>query len=812
MKNHNFSLSSRSEDGTPSPSKPQAQPASATAAESNASLDFSSIVATLARGKWIILVTCLLVAGSIAGYTYTLPSIYRASSMVRIDLRSESSMEITTASTVQPTRDLTAEVGVLRNSIELARRVAKKLRSAGEVDGNPQSFPVFADSATKVPASEHAVARRIRQKVKFTPRQDRNMIEIVATSEDPKEASAVANTYAKEYKEFSREKARAGVSAARELLEEQAKKQRRKIQQLEKKWESLNNELIVQGSDSLTSEYNELRSRRDQFAFELERKQTQLKLLRGQLRQVQPRLEESVLKDQKASGLRSEIQALEKRIARMRAEAAEYYAANPNLEGDTTRIRTDFPELANLVQRIDALESRKQDLARELVAESSTGTLPSGTEGAPLERISKLRGRIAEKELATNQLQSQIAEMDSQIARYKSRLDDIPEQQLQRKQVKRQLKQAESFYETITTELQRKTVAEESELGYVEIVQSAFVPSVPFRPNMAQNVILGLLLGVGFGIGIALLREATNTQFRRPGEIEEEGYTLLGVVPTMDPEVEHAFNGQDFIKVEGRDVSTRLMPVLNPWSPVTENYRLIQTNLKHAGGESPSVVFVTSAQQGEGKTTTATNLALTGALSGQRVLLIDADMRNPTAHTALGESRSPGLAEILCMVPDARGQGHNALQETASEENGLAADSYMHRPLVEGFYFIPAGTANDAPMKPLDSERIRCFIEAAQPHFDLVYIDTPPTRAASDAIVMGAQAEATTLIVSADEADRHSLNSVMKSLRSVGVHVSGVVFNRFDEHKVGTDGAYSYYGAEDYYEYQNRDRVVREDA
>lgn len=813
MQNSNRSSFPQLEGNSASSSSRHQLQAASPMSEDSASLDFSSILATLARRKWIVLVTCLLVAGSVAGYTHTLPSIYRASSMVRIDLRSEGTMTVTTTPAVQPTRDLTAEVGVLRNSNELARRVVKALRPRDDTAGGPQPFPVFADSGAKEPTSKRAAIRRLRRKVTFKPRQDRNMIEIIATSESPKEASTIANTYAREYKEFSQEKARASVSAARKFLGKQAKKKRRKIQRLERKWESLNNQLAVRGSDSLTSEYNELKSRRDQLTFKLERKRTQLKLLRKQLRKLQPQLEESVLKNQKASGLRSEIQALEKQIAKMRAEAAKYYAINPNLKGDTTRIRNDFPELANLIQRIDALENRKQDLARELVAKATTGPLSSGADGAPLGRVAKLRRRIAEKELAVNQLQSQIAEMDSQIAEYKSRLDNIPEQQLRRKQVKRKLRQAESFYKTITSELQRKAVAEESELGYVEIVQSAFVPGVPVRPNMVQNVILGILLGLGFGVGLAFLREATSTEFRHPEEIEEEGYTLLGVVPAMDSEIERAFNGRDFITVEGREVSTRLMPVLNPWSSVTENYRLIQTNLRHADNENPEVVFVTSAQQGEGKTTTAVNLALTGALSGQRVLLIDADMRNPTAHTVLGEPRTPGLGEILSMGPGSSGRGRDALLDTTSKENGETGDSYMHRPLVEGLYFIPAGTAKEAPTTTLDSERMRCFVEAAQPHFDLIYIDTPPARAVSDAVVMGAQADATALVVSANEADRKALDSVITSLRSVDAHVSGVVFNRFDEQKAsGANGAYSYYGSEDYYDYQSKDRVMPEET
>ena len=781
-----------------------------------ARLDLSSIVATLMREKWVILLVGVVMTGAAFGYTYTQDPVYQASSIVGVSQESDVPVSsIVGGETMQESRDLAGEVGLLQNSVALATQVASELQEMG-ASQEPVPFPVLVDAETGQPVSEEEAARRILEKVEFAPRSDRNMIEITVRSQDAGEASTIANLYAEKYQEFSQEKARESVRAAREFLEERAAEQRKTIQQLEQEWESFarNNEVVElgEGGERLASKFNELKARRDELAFRLERERTQLKLLQKQLRDVQSRLEGDLVDQQEASGLESEIQALEQRIAENRAKAATYYAANPDLEGDTTRIRDQFPELATLIDRTQALESQKQELTRRLAAQAS-GNQEAG--GPPLERLTELRSQTEEKTLVIRQLESQVAALDSQIADYDTKLSGIPEQRLQREQIERRLKQAQAFQEEIRGELQKTRIAEASELGYVEVVQEASVPSVPVRPNTAQNVILGLLLGLGFGVGFAFLKEATNTQLRRPSDIEDKGYSLLGVVPDMTSEIDRTFDGRAFVDVDDRQMSTCMMPLLNPWSSITENYRLIQTNLKSGREDLPGALMVTSAQQQEGKTVTAVNLGLTAALSGKHVLLIDADMRNPSAHTMLGLSRTPGLANMLAQMSVAS----PAERPSAADRNGAKPPTetysyWANRTSVKNLHFIPAGITETAPTTLLDSERIHQLVGVSRQHYDLVIIDTPPTRAASDAVVIGTQTRASTVVVSADGTDSRALDSVMKSLHRAEVPVAGVILNRFDEEKTGQDGVFnsSYYSREEYDEYQKPAGGVYEEA
>ena len=775
MNNGNLPASLDPDDDGP----PLAGPSAETpGAEGNDPLDLSSVIQTLWRQKWIILITGILVTGLVGAYTYAQPSIYRSSSLVKIGAQGGGVAQVTGSlageAAVNRTPGLASEIGVLRNSIDIAVRVARKLRTHEDA-GDANGFPVLSGET----ASPEAVGRRILGKTRFAPRRERNLISISVESRDPEEAAAIANLYAEEYRRYSREEARSSVQAARNFLKAQAGQQRQKIDSLEGKWEAFvrNNRLIErgEGGENVASKFNELRSRRDEIAFELEKEQTQLKLLRQQLRQLQPRVEQGLLEKQEASGLRTDITALEEKIAKIRARAATYYAANPELEGDSTRIQREFPELARLLNQMDALEGRKRSLTRKLVESVSSG---AATDGSPVDRVADLRRQITEKQLTIEQLRSQRSALETEIERYEAKLGDIPSQRIRREQIQRKLKQAESFHKTIVSKLQRISVAEESELGYVQVVQSAFVPSTPIRPTIQKNLIQAILLGLALGVGLGYLREELNPQLRGPEDIENRGYPLLGVVPTMDPEVEKRYDSRDFVEVEGRTLSTRLTPLLNPWSPVTENYRLIRANLGRDNGDSHRSLLVTSAQQGEGKTVTAVNLALTEAMSGRRTLLIDADMRKPTAHEALGMPRRPGLAGMVQGPPEAK----------------------CWKTLVDGLCFIPAGVAERGPANVLDSDRIRRLLEDMREHFDVIVLDTPPTQAASDSIVIATQTDVRTVVVSAADRDAGALDSVMDSLQTAGVPIAGVVLNKFDDRaQLSGDYSYPYYGHDDEY-------------
>jgi len=746
------------------------------------SLDLGAVRDTLTRNKWIILFTCMLVTGAVGAYTWSLPKIFESSAIVSVETPGNGR---TAMMGFGGAPELDSEIGLLENSGELSRRVLARVRAAADTSAEA-SFPVLAPDDEGQPVDDLVIYERLRASTDFVAAGDQGLITITARSESPREAALLANLFAEEYRVFSQEIAREGVVAAREFLANQLEKRREDIQQIEDDWEAFaqNNAVATEGQDGqqVAREYVELQTQRDALAFQLEQEERQLAVLRSQLETSQPNLRENVFSEQKVQGLRTQIQVLENQIATLKTEAEQYYINDPTLRGNEARL----PELAEITRRMNGFEARKNALTEDLVEATREAGLTIGDGTTSLAQMGTLREQVQAQEMTLGQLEAQLRGLDDRIARYQSRITSIPRQTVEREQLDRRLAQAERFYTDIAGELQKTIIAEESELGYVKIMRTAIVPMLPVSPDLQQNVLLGILLGLGLGVGGAFVRQSMNWQIYGPDDIQEQGYSLVGVIPKMNRELKKTFKGKTEIEVDGRTLSTSLFPLINPWSPITENYRLIRANLRFSGlnenGTTTAAksLLVTSPEPGDGKTTTAVNLAITITLSGHKVLLIDADMRRPNGHQLLGMERGPGLADVLA--------------------GDAVASEVVQSTVVDGLSFLSAGTSSVPPTELLDSERMRALLAASEQRFDVVIVDTPPVLAATDPIVVAPYCDAVLVVASADQTDFRALAQVSDTLGAVGVPIGGVIFNRYDAHKAG--GAYSYgYGYGDKYDY-----------
>jgi capsular exopolysaccharide synthesis family protein len=748
-------------------------------------LDLAALWATVKRSKWVILATCVLVTSLAAGITMVLPKVYESTAVVSIeDEPAERGLNPMMAGWTGM-RDLETEIGVLENSGELSRRVIETVRAVADTTQDIP-FTLLATNEDGTSLTPYEEVLRLQEMVAFEAEPQQGLILVSVQSESAGEAALIANVFVQEYRAFSREMARSGVVAARDFLEGQLEKRKADIRDIEREWEAFaqSNAVATDGLDgqNVAQEYADLQTQRDKLTFELEQEKRALALFEEQMEKVQPGLRKSVLDEQKVQSLRTQIQALENQIAELKARSEQYYINDPSLRGNESRVR----ELADMKRRIEGFEARKVDLTEELVEASRATadlgmTAPANAVGAPsgsIGQLGSLRARIEEQKMTISRIEAQIRAIDTRIESFQGRLANIPRQTIQREQLDRRLAQAEQFYKDIAMELQRTIVTEESELGYVQIMRSAVVPMFPVRPNLKQNVILGVLLGLGLGMGLAFVRQSMNWQIYEPDDIQTEGYSLVGVIPKMDREIKKAFKGQDTVEVEGRQLSTTLFPLLNPWSPITENYRLVRANLQFAsangqenGAAARRLLMVTSPEPGDGKTTTAVNLGIAMALSGRKVLLVDADMRRPQVHKMLGLERGPGLADVL---------------------TGSRPVDCVQGTIVSNLTCLTAGTPNVPPTELLDTERMRTLLDESIDRFDVVILDTPPVLAATDPVVVAPSCDAILVVASADKTDFRALSQVKNTLEAVGVPIGGVIFNGYDAEKASRSYKYGY--------------------
>jgi tyrosine-protein kinase Etk/Wzc len=742
-----------------------------------AALNLGALWQALRQGWWIILLATLGVAGAVAAYTYTLEPVYRSDSIVAVDTR-----QTVVAFDQEPVverHSLSSEVGYLRNSAALAERVIERLQKTAGAVGTDEHFPLLGNSEQTTRQRAH----KLMERASFEPISEREMIRIRVESTSPQEASTAANLYARAYRRASREKSRERVVASKQFLQKQVEKRGQKLERLEGQLEHFAREKQVvtqgQGGEALVAEYRSLQQRRDQAQFKLEQEQVSLKLLQQQLAQAKPELEDQVLQESNASELRSQIEGLNRRLADLKARAETHYAADSTLRGR----ETDVEDLEETKRKIDHFTERKEALTRKLVGkEASAGNTGSASQeeaGGPLGYVARLKSRIAETKLTISELQSQVRALDERLASYDGRLQDLPRQSIERDQLERKIARAERWYNSFVERLQQVQVAEESELGYVKTVRKALVPQTPVRPDMTKNVILGLLLGLGLGTGLAFVRVASDPRLKDPEDVEKQGYDLVGVVPDMDREIRDAFGGRDTVEVQGGELSTSLVTLLNPWSPVAENFRLIKTNLHHAttgANGAARVLLVTSPGPADGKSVVAANTAAAMAQSGRRTLLIDGDLRRSQGHRLFGKKRSPGLADLLT------GQQPFRPEDFATSAERLS--------------FLPAGEYDAPPGELLESESMEKLLSGFRRYYDAILIDSPPVLAVTDAMVLAEHSDAAVVVVAANQTDTSALRVTQERLRAIGTHVAGTVVNRADPGggAVGKGGyEYGYY-------------------
>lgn len=286
----------------------------------------------------------------------------------------------------------------------------------------------------------------------------------------------------------------------------------------------------------------------------------------------------------------------------------------------------------------------------------------------------------------------------------------------------------------------------------------AQVPTAPFRPDPARNMLMALIAGAVIALGLAFGLDYLDDTVKTPEDITKKLHVpFLGLVPAVRGDKQPVLSG----------------PVPHDFG---ESYRALRTSLVFtSGGESTRVITVTSAQPLEGKTTTACNLAMVLAFGGSRVLLMDADMRRPGVHKALKINNTVGLSHLL--VGQARVR--EAIQRT-SDPN---------------FCVMTAGRTPPNPSELLSSERMRQLVaNLKQGPFDWVVIDTPPVLAVTDAVILTPLVDGVTFVVGAEMTRRRLAERAVHMIMASRPKVVGAVLNRvnFDRNKYYYSRYYGY--------------------
>ena len=387
-------------------------------------------------------------------------------------------------------------------------------------------------------------------------------------------------------------------------------------------------------------------------------------------------------------------------------------------------------------------------------------TLISGTEE---QLIATMRGRVTA-------LDAQIASLDVARSRNATTLRQMPGVESEEIRLSQQVESIQRTADRLREDYQRARMAEAVEVGPVEIVDLAALPSEPVSRSRGLKLTLGLILGLALAGALAFLLELRNTPIRRRDEVEH-AFQLpsLGLIPriemnaaapveTSSRKFARAFGGSfSFGSNTNGHGATAPEPDDRSLFAAREAYRILRTNLLFAGGPGQlRTVAVTSAAPGEGKTTVAVNLASAFAHAGVRVLLIDADLRHARVHRLFGLPRSPGLADLL---------------------DDPALDGVVRATSVPNLFVIPGGRTRTTDRDAVVENILRNALRTLCAQFDLVILDTPPVLALADASIISAVADTVLFVVRAGRTDRGVALQALQQLEAVGANVAGTVLN-----------------------------------
>ncbi len=304
-----------------------------------------------------------------------------------------------------------------------------------------------------------------------------------------------------------------------------------------------------------------------------------------------------------------------------------------------------------------------------------------------------------------------------------------------------------------------------SSANALTVVDPATPPREPSSPRVLLSTLLAALVGLLIALGIAYTLEYLDDTVKSSEDVEAAtGLATLGTVIKMKGD-------------GGRSEIYRLATLLYPRGPAAEAYRTLRTNLEFAAVDEPvRTLLVTSSIPGEGKTTTASNLAVAFAQAGRRVILLDADLRKPGVHKVFDLPNVAGLTSLL-------------------RTDDVAIDDVVQATEEERLQVITTGLLPPNPAELLGSNRMKTILERLVAAADLVIVDSPPLQAVTDAAILSAITDGTLLVIDAERTRRGAAGHGREALAKADARVLGVALNRISTRAGSNYVYYDYYGA-----------------
>ena len=404
------------------------------------------------------------------------------------------------------------------------------------------------------------------------------------------------------------------------------------------------------------------------------------------------------------------------------------------------------PQVRNLDARVAAL---KQQLAQQPPMTASASAGPNANHDA-------LHTKAADLQVQKATLDAQLVSVNARLNMARAAAAKLPDWEITYTHLNATHDTAAAAEKMFSQQLNDLNLREKARHPNARVIEQAVVPVSPVRPKKLQGILFSCLIGLFIGMCLALLQEFLDDRINTAEDADRTlGLPNLGRVPALTA------------------ADARLLPQMKGMDPASEAYRILRTNIHFASVDAPTkTLVVTSSRPGEGKSTTASNLAFAMALDGRRVIIVDSDLRRPSLHKLLGLPTVPGLTDVLL--------GDTTLDDALLEHSEMP-----------GLYALSCGSTPPNPSELLGSRRFRSLVGELQQRADIVIFDSPPVLAAADSQILASQMSGVVLVIEAGETRKAEARQTVALLRQAHANILGAVYNKAAV--LGGPGYY-YYG------------------
>jgi capsular exopolysaccharide synthesis family protein len=446
------------------------------------------------------------------------------------------------------------------------------------------------------------------------------------------------------------------------------------------------------------------------------------------------------------------------------------------VEAESNRVEaeTRYKQAMVLTGTPDMLDSIPEVLNNELIRQIKSMEIEL------FKRMSELSKKYGQKhprmvaiESELNTLQKRRTQEVSRVINslkneYKVALEslELNQKAIQYGVLRRESESARYMYELLIKRFKETSLTEDMKTGNIRIIDRAEVPEDPIKPKKKLNILLAIIVSLLTGTGLAFFFEYLDNTINTPEDVKQHlNIPYLGLTPLFS--TKNKWNLRD-------DTSPELIAFNYPRSTASESYRGIRTNILFSSAESvPQVILITGVGPQEGKTITTTNLAVTMAQADSKIVILDCDMRRANVHKVFGTANDHGLSNFLV--------GNSNMREAIVHTR------------ISNLDVIPCGPIPPNPSELLGSTRMTTLLNSLRKHYAHILIDSPPSIAVTDAVVLSKSVDGVILVIRAGYTAKEIIKSGIAQFGAVGSHILGAVLNGVDISRDRYHYQYYYY-------------------